>query len=375
MSKPLNIKTDNYDNPVMVEAKDWFFKVKDGPTTTETLDRYHEWLSADPEHREQFDLMHAIWNAAGTLKNDPEFSKIIKENLSNDQDFFKTDSFSPKTRRNRVFTSFAMAASILLLILTGWLTYEGNREKSQTYQTATGVQKIVYLADGSTVHLDTDTAVTSRVTDSLREIKMLNGRAFFSVVKDKKRPFLVIADEVAVRAVGTEFNVYKESQGRISVLVTEGSVQVGHRKEVLPPAFDKKVNTGQQKAADKKKATLQNLATATSFRQKALAAGQKIVVDPRREDFHIQTVDIEKANSWQTGRLYFQEAPLSEIVDEVNRYLEDQITIADPLLNNVTLSMNFDVKHRKRFLATLEKVLPISTRKNSQGHIIISRKQ
>jgi len=97
-------------------------------------------------------------------------------------------------------------------------------------------------------------------------------------------------------------------------------------------------------------------------------------VNDKKKSVHIDSVDLKKTNSWQTGRLYFQRTPFIEVLDEVNRYMDNKIVLGDSRLANITLSMNFDMKHQKSFLATLEKVLPIKSQTTSDGKIMIFQK-
>jgi len=56
-------------------------------------------------------------------------------------------------------------------------------------------------------------------------VRLVRGEAHFTVAKNPARPFIVEAGGVAVRAVGTAFDV-RHADGAIEVLVTEGKVHV-----------------------------------------------------------------------------------------------------------------------------------------------------
>src|SRR5207302_9320325 len=66
--------------------------------------------------------------------------------------------------------------------------------------------------------------------------QLLEGEGLFDVAKNKKRPFIVMAGDTQVRAVGTSFTVKLLPQQPVQVLVREGVVEI-KRPEVpqAPP--------------------------------------------------------------------------------------------------------------------------------------------
>jgi len=98
------------------------------------------------------------------------------------------------------------------------------------------------LSDGTTVHLNSGTTLKYPVKFIAGENRQvfLDGEAFFDVAKDKKHPFIVNADDLNVRVLGTHFNVsnYPEDAATDVVLV-EGSVGMYNVHE----EFDASKNT------------------------------------------------------------------------------------------------------------------------------------
>ena len=62
------------------------------------------------------------------------------------------------------------------------------------------------------------------LSDRQREVTLLEGQALFRVAKDRHRPFVVRAGDAQVRAIGTEFDVYRKQVATI-VTVVEGRVE------------------------------------------------------------------------------------------------------------------------------------------------------
>jgi transmembrane sensor len=94
------------------------------------------------------------------------------------------------------------------------------------YRTGTGELKDIQLADGSRILLNTNTSLSVDYTESFRQITLHHGQALFTVVKDNKHPFVVASGGLAIRALGTAFEVYNPSHGEMSVTVQEHAVAV-----------------------------------------------------------------------------------------------------------------------------------------------------
>jgi transmembrane sensor len=111
-----------------------------------------------------------------------------------------------------------LVAAVAALFL--WIA----RDTARSYSTGIGEQRTIQLMDGSTVELNARSKVEVRLTERRRDVALIEGQALFHVAKDKLRPFVVRAGEAEVRAVGTEFDVYKK-QAETVVTVVEGRVE------------------------------------------------------------------------------------------------------------------------------------------------------
>src|SRR5262249_16810240 len=88
-----------------------------------------------------------------------------------------------------------------------------------------GERRDVMLGDGSLVHLDVDSEVNVRLSADRRDVTLVNRRALFEVAHDSSRPFVVSAGSTRTTALGTHFQVQRDSQS-VLVTLTEGSVAV-----------------------------------------------------------------------------------------------------------------------------------------------------
>ena len=174
------------------------------------------------------------------------------------------------------------------------------------------------LPDGSKVELNSGSEVAEHFTATERRIRLVRGEAHFEVAKNPLRPFIVEADNVAVRAVGTAFDV-RLGATAVDVLVTEGKVGVTTAGD-RPPS-------GPAGASHRDGTTPAALGPGL-----ILVAGQRTAVpttpaptEPTAlvvEDLSQHQID--RALSWQSSRLVFDAMPLSEVVARFNRSAAEQ---------------------------------------------------
>ncbi len=190
-----------------------------------------------------------------------------------------------RTRRMYTAMAAAMAAAAFTLAVLLW--------PAERITTVAGEQRTVTLPDGSVVTLNTRTVLRLDYSADARDIRLEAGEAVFKVAQEASRPFTVHTRTAAVRAVGTQFNVYQRPQDTV-VSVLEGRVQVSV-----------------QRGTDNE---------GTPSTQELLSAGEQAqVAGDGRIDKQTPT-DLSEVLSWRERRLKFNETPLAEMVREFNRY-------------------------------------------------------
>jgi len=105
----------------------------------------------------------------------------------------------------------------------------------EQFTTPAGQRAQVVLNDGSVVWLNANSTLRypSRFEKHKRKVE-LTGEAFFEVFHDAKRPFIVSTDKVAVKVLGTKFNVFAyKSSKELNVAIVEGSVCVCKGDETI----------------------------------------------------------------------------------------------------------------------------------------------
>jgi len=361
------------DDKILTETNYWLMRIKAGEMTTASEIKFHKWLAADPKHQAEFDMMNAVWDGADVYLKDPVALGDLNEALNG----------KASAPRQRLFSGFSLNFSMprlaavavtVLLLLTGLWSIRYHEGKPTIYFTNTGIQKMVKLPDGSSAFLDSETTLSVQFSDNSRRIDLKKGRAMFSVTHDPDHPFVVSSNNITVRALGTQFDVYKATGNRISVSVTEGSVQVdlkdteksgaAHR---APGASAGQTDTDLEPGPEGNTGNLSLAGT-------VLASGQGMTIDENSNTYEIRPIDEQRHNSWIDGRLYFYMTPLSEVIEEVNRYLDSKIVIGDSRLKDLPISLNFDINQKDSFLPTLRSATSIEVKRTTDGkYVLLSR--
>lgn len=232
-----------------------------------------------------------------------------------------------RLRRTR---RLGLAGAFGILILCGALAFRPRREApaaaspaASALAVATTPTAIVTrptverLPDGSEVQLKDDAEIAVDFSAEFRRVRLVRGEAHFKVTKDARRPFLVEAGRVEVRAVGTAFSV-QLAPDVVDVIVTEGTVRVRPETTETDHA-----------------AGLPAEVTAGRRCTVAVAQGVARVADLAR-------ADAAERLAWRIPQLEFSRTPLAEVVALMNENADHasgtQLEIADPRLTPIKLT-------------------------------------
>lgn len=307
------------------EAAAWHDRLGARSVSTETLEEFFAWR-AEPANAEAYGRVEKIWAVSGRLGDDPRIREAVEAAMS------RGGGLGLRERYRRTLFAVAAGAAVLALALAGWFWMDSRSLVS----TAVGEQRVLQLADGSMVRLDTGSAVRVRMGADERRIELERGQALFTVSPDPARPFVVDAGSAEVVAVGTVFDV-RRLEGGVRVTLVEGAVDV--RAEGAPPA---RMRAGQQ--------------------AQVTAAGVST-----------RAVDAEKATSWTDGRLVFEDAPLASAVAEVNRYLAEPVVLGDAAIGEVPVSGVFRTGDRAAFASAAAAGLGLESRVRADGALVLYR--
>jgi ferric-dicitrate binding protein FerR (iron transport regulator) len=156
---------------------------------------------------------------------------------------------------------------------------------------------VVTLDDGTKVRLAPESEITvpKRFNTELRAIR-LKGTAEFTVAQNPKLPFRVEAGKSTIIATGTAFTAQVRDDSSVAVVVSEGTVKVGHAKRMTDVATGSAV-----------------VVLDTAVRQATQA-------------------ERDEADSWRSGTIVVSDKPLQYALDMIKRWYGLTILVPQPKL-------------------------------------------
>jgi transmembrane sensor len=270
------------------------------------------WLEADPRHlgayvraRAQWvdlDRLAALNGPASPVRKDAPALRAMPRQPWGDE-----ANKRPGVSRRRVLGSGLAVATLAGVGLVGLAI----RARATRYTSGIGEIRRIALDDGSTMVLNTATEVTVEFSKRQRTLRLIRGEAFFEVAHDKERPFVVQANAIGIRAVGTAFAVRLDTS-RLDITVTEGIVEV----------------------SDSTEKSVADAAIASSPVPQHVAANQRIVITGSRvpDVRPVSPSESDRELAWREGMVSFDGESLQTAVTEINRHNRRHIIIDDAAL-------------------------------------------
>ena len=288
--------TDNQGRSAADAAAAWYARSHAPLMSADERAALDAWIKGDAEGDNAWAQVGRLESMLDRVGDDPAILAL--------RDAARAPAETPSNRRWVLGGAIAaaLAAAIGLPFATGWADRSPEDEAvTAQHYAATTAPRSVALADGSTMLLDARSSADISL-GKVRAVALTQGRALFSVAKDKSRPFVVTANGDTVTALGTQFAVEQAARDTIVALL-EGSVRVVTR------AGTRTLHPGETlRAGDTK-----------------LSMGK----------------DAQAVAAWRTGRLDFSAVPLGDVAAPLSRYGSTRIVIADAALARRPYSGSF----------------------------------
>ena len=234
--------------------------------------------------------------------------------------------------RRRGWQCAALAAGVAAFLVAGGAFLAPWSSHDRSVSTRIGEQREVTLEDGSIVNLDTDSALSILFSRHARHVHLVRGQAYFTVAHSPDLPFIVDAGSVKVTATGTQFDV-RQVGNRIDVTLVQGGV---------------------------------NIRSGDSISR--LVSGQKLRVLPGRKPVP-EMADLALANAWTHGHLVLDGVSLAHAIDEVNRYTDRPVRLADPTYAGAKFSGSLKTGDVPGFVAAVTAMLPLRAVTDKAGSV------
>jgi transmembrane sensor len=388
---------------VYEDAAEWLVELRIGDIDAAARARLDAWFRISPEHIRAFLELSNIWEEGGDEEVSRAFNTdelIVRARAAganvvvlgtgpqgapaahigsatdtpaaqaSDDRRERTVSVRPTAR----WSKYRLAASIACLAVAVG-AFALHRSWLSTYTTGIGEQRTIALADGSRVELNARSRIRVRFSKQERDVDLLDGQALFYVAKDASRPFVVTSDEAHVRAVGTQFDVYRKSSGTTAVTVIEGRVAVlagpaSSIRTTLPwgpgapsPTHE---NDDQRDVAQPA-----NLAFPGASPGVLVAAGEQVIVTAQQIS-KPKKANTAVATAWTERELVFDQTPLTDVAAEFNLYNEKPLIVSDASLNDFHVTGVFSSTDPTSLLTFLRAQNGIRVQETDEG-IVIAR--
>lgn len=314
------------------EAAHWFAVLRRGPMSLEERARFDSWR-ADPANQRALDAMHELWGEVSAIKAlglQPRPAKI---------------------HRPTAVAAGLAAAVVAVASLAGVLLVSAPQAQAHI-RTRIGEQETKTLPDGSVVAVNVATSLAYRMESHVRAVRLSEGEAAFFVKKSQVRPFLVDAGDYRVRSVGTAFDV-RLRDGLLDVSVGEGVVEISAAHGPKAGQLLARVSGGEH------------------VQLPAVAAEAAQPDAPRKPE--VKNAPAQSFAEWRLRTVRYEDASVSTVVEDLNRFYERPLEVADADLARQRVTIRLQVEDRDETLRTLAALLGAQVEAGAQADSLTRR--
>ncbi len=304
-------------NSLADQAVAWLVRLQSQQATDADRANFASWYAASDAHRSAYSEAEAF---VGRLHQPAR-------DVWEEQRLHRSSASPPWTGRR-----LAAVAACLAVVATGLLLWQmAGTKPGEWLTTHKGEQRRVDLADGSSVWLNSNTALRLAYSDQRRRLELQQGEAFFVVAKDATRPFEVIAAQGLTKAVGTEFNVRLRNEAA-TVTVAEGVVEVSQASS--------------QGQADSAGSPIQ------------LRRNETVSYSPSGMG-RIAHSEAVGSLAWRRGQFVFNQQPLGEVIEELNHQWNGHVFVGSAKLRQFPVNGVFDIHDPPAVVRAIERTFHV----------------
>lgn len=262
----------------------------------------------------------------------------------------------PNRRRFTAPLAFGLAAALalaaLIILRSSWLPMIRGGGGRVVYQTGAGQRAEVELRDGSVVILGGQTRLAVEYTASRRLIRLFAGKAWFQDKNIRNWPFVVNAGGGTITAIGTAFVVNRGSDG-VVVMVTAGTVEVSARASMFGvPALS------------------QPSVAVLPFPVIRLRRNQELSYGDDGTVGRVTRTDPRAVAAWTRGYLVFNDAPLRDVIENIDRYWSQHILVSRQA-GELRFSGLIYEDQVRYWLMGLRRIFPVAVQARSGAEICV----
>lgn len=318
------------------------------PSETKQL---NDWLAESEEHQQIAKAVEKAWSLGANYTQevkvdlDADFALLQKRMDAEELDppVVKMNPVStPKANRRSLFSKWQIAASVLFLILAGFLlqrTFSGSTNWKEHYADAR-MDKAILLADGTKVWVNAGSTFSypEAFEGGERKVK-LTGEAFFDVAKDAAHPFIIETGTGSVKVLGTSFNVRDfKTEGTMSVDVVTGKVRV---------------------------------AIAETAERVDLVKNEQAIYDRKNKTLKSERSNANNSSAWHTRKLRFSNIAFAKAISEIEKAYAVTVAVENAALKECPLTSDFDQFEIKDLLENVSLVYGAKLVEKGNGNYVL----
>jgi len=319
-----------------------------GEASPEEVMSLSDWINENGENRKLFEDYGKAWNLteqtviSQKIDLDAEWSALAgRVNLDEDRPMPRVVSISAgETQARRSGKAwFKLAAALLILIMSASVAYYLFRGTGREVVTAENGILEIRLPDGSEVSLNQGSKLEYPSKFAGNRMVHLEGEAYFKVVHDPGKPFIVEGNNANVEVLGTMFNVNtRNQQGNMEVMLTSGKVSLyfGSR-----PGEKVYLNPGEQAEISSRNQTIRKT--------------------PAPDPNYM---------AWKTKHIVFDNVRLEEIIETLRSVYHIEIRLAEPGLRECRVTATFDQQPVSAVLKVIGSTLDLRVEESGRAFIL-----
>lgn len=319
------------DSAILEQASAWAVRLSADDISDADFEALDAWLALAPEHGPALTLAQGLWDALD--EDRPALDAALVRSAPSKLSSLVTGAGPRRLGGGRPWRLAAAGLTAAAAAVVALVIVPGIDGRTIVYTTAPGEQKTVTLADGTTIAMNGGSTLSVRFSAEERRVEMESAEAAFDVAHDAYKPFRVVVGESKVEVLGTAFDIRRDADAT-RVSVSRGVVRVS---DLADPTHSVR-----------------------------LTRGQEVEREDRRGALDVVATPAETAG-WRTGRLVYDDRPLADVVEDLNRAYARPIRLAGDVAD-LRLTGVLELDDQAKVIRRLEAFLPVSA--SDRGGVI-----
>ena len=308
------------------------------------LQQLEQWLNSSSEHQQIAEAVEKSWELSANYTTDVDVDPDQEFEFLQ-QKIHKADEFQERSEA-KVRTIFPnkwrIAAAVLLLVTAGFLLRNFLSQSHTTWKELAFAEKqteALTLSDGSKIWANANATFHYPETFNSKERRVkLTGEAFFDVMTDANRPFIIETPTGTIQVLGTSFNVRDNAgESAMTVQVAKGKVQV------------RITETNESVTLEKGEQSIYNRAT---------------------QSLDHNTNQVENAMAWHTGNLRFKSIPFQDALTTIEEFYNVKIQLKNTELAACLWSSRFNNMAIETVLDKFQEVFGVTIEQHQGTYLL-----